>query len=541
MEPLIASLLRPEAYDHPVAGVQLLETHISWVLLTGPYAYKIKKPVDLGFVDFSSLARRRHFCAEELRLNRRLSPDLYLGLRTIHGPEELAHLGGSGPEIEVAVQMRQFRQQDLLPAVLRRGLPLTSLLPLVDELAGRLAAFHAEAAIASLDSGFGTATRVLHPALANLAVLERFLGRQDQRLLALRQWCEAEAQRLEPLFEQRRRAGRVREGHGDLHLGNLVLHDGRIVVFDCLEFSETLRWIDVISDLAFLAMDLRRRRQGLLAAALLNHWLAGSGDYEGLATWRWYLAYRALVRAKVTALRLAQQAGAAPSAERRSGQVDLNAYLHLATAVQRRRRPLLLICHGVSGCGKSHLSRRLAERLGWLHIRSDVERLRLFGRWGEPCGPPLQGDPYAPAVSEALYRERLSRCCEAALLAGVSLICDATFLKRWQRQHFRALAERCGAGFAILPCLCPPSLARHRIALRRQRGDDPSEADAAVLDRQLAALEPLAAEERRFCLDPGGAPDLEAGVAATDLSAAPAEQERLEPLLGQLQALAWDG
>lgn len=536
MEPLIASLLRPEAYDHPVAAVQLIETHISWVLLTGPYAYKIKKPVDLGFVDFSSLARRRHFCEQELRLNRRLAPDLYLALRSIHGPVEQAHLGGSGVEIEVAVQMHQFRQQDLLPAVLRRGLPLNELRPLVEELAGRLAAFHASAAIAPPESGYGTAARVLQPALANLAVLERCLGRQDQRLEALRPWCEAEAQRLEPLFEQRRRSGRVREAHGDLHLGNLVLHGGRIVVFDCLEFSDALRWIDVISDLAFLAMDLRRRRHSLLAASLLNHWLAGSGDYAGLASWRWYLAYRALVRAKVTALRLEQQAEAASPSERRSGQADLRAYLHLAADLQRRRRPLLLICHGVSGGGKSHRSRWLAERLGWLHIRSDVERLRLFGRWGEPCGPPLQGDAYAPAVSEALYRERLSVCCEAALQAGLSLICDATFLKRWQRRHFRRLAERCGAAFAILPCVCSPSLARQRIALRRQRGDDPSEADAGVLERQLAGLEPLDAEELSCCLELGGRLD-QGPVAAERDPGAMAEQEQLDSLLRQLQAL----
>lgn len=542
MEPLIAALLQPGAYDHPVDEVQLLQTHISWILLTGTYAYKIKKPVDLGFVDFSSLAKRRHFCQEELRLNRRLAPDLYLGLRTIHGPLPQAHLGGSGPPLEVAVQMHQFRQQDLLPGVLRRGLPLASLLTLVEDLAERLARFHADAAIAPADSGFGHAERVRQPALANLAVLERFLGAQDRRLPPLRQWCEAEALRLEPLFEQRRQAGRVREGHGDLHLGNLVLHQGRIVVFDCLEFSPALRWIDVSSDLAFLAMDLRRHRHSLLAAALLNHWLAGSGDYGALASWRWYLAYRALVRAKVTALRLEQQAGESGEAEpQRRGRVDLQAYLHLAASVQRWRQPLLLITHGVSGSGKSHLGRHLAQRLGWLHIRSDVERLRLFGRWGEPCGAPLQGDPYAPAISESLYRQRLSACCAAALEAGLSVICDATFLKRWQRLHFRHLAERLGARLLILPCPCSPELARRRIALRRQQGNDPSEADAAVLEAQLAALEPLAADERPFCLTletaAGRLLEPPAHEAGADGDAA-AQQALLTSLLRQLRALS---
>lgn len=539
MEPLITALLQPEAYDHPVEEVQLLQTHISWILLTGTYAYKIKKPVDLGFVDFSTLERRRHFCEEELRLNRRLAPDLYLGLRSIHGPVQRAHLGGVGPPIEVAVQMRQFRQRDLLPAVLRRGLPLASLLALVKDLAGRLAAFHAGAAIAPADSAFGTAARVRQPALANLAVLERFLGPQDRRLPPLRQWCEAEALRLEPLFERRLQHGRVREGHGDLHLGNLVLHRGQIVVFDCLEFSPALRWIDVSSDLAFLAMDLCRHRHSLLAASLLNHWLAGSGDYGALASWRWYLAYRALVRAKVTALRLEQQA--AEEEESARGWVDLAAYLHLAASVQRWRQPVLLITHGVSGSGKSHLSRLLAERLGWLHIRSDVERLRLFGRWGEPCGTPLQGDPYGSGVSETLYRSRLSDACSAALEAGFSVICDATFLRRWQRLHFRSLAERLGVRLAILSCSCTPELARRRIALRRERGGDPSEADAAVLQAQLAALEPLEADERPLCLNLETAavpsPGRGAGEAGSDRQAAAVEQARLDSLLHQLAAL----
>jgi len=532
MEPLIAALLQPQAYDHPVQEVQLLQTHISWILLTGRYAYKIKKPVDLGFVDFSSLSRRRHFCEEELRLNRRLAPELYVGLRRIHGPAARAHLGGAGPEIEVAVQMRQFSQQDLLPAVLRRGLPLSTLLPLVEQLAGRLAAFHADASVAPPGSGFGSPERVCQPALANLAVLERFLGSDDARLQALSHWCALEAQRLQPLFEQRRLSGRVREGHGDLHLGNLVLHDGRIVVFDCLEFSASLRWIDVISDIAFLAMDLRRHRHSLLAASLLNHWLIGSGDYGGLAAWGWYQTYRALVRAKVTALRLEQQADDAPQAERRRGWVDLQAYLHLAGSQQRQSRPLLLITHGVSGSGKSHQARRLAQQLGWLHIRSDVERLRLFGRWGEPCGTPLQGDAYAPAVSEGLYRQRLSDCCAAALAAGLPVICDATFLMAWQRRWFRDLAARLGARFVILSCPCAPELARSRIASRQERGGDPSQADAAVLEHQLAVLEPLQEDERPHALV------LAASVAAEGCDAGGGSAaDPLPPLLLQLRAL----
>ncbi|MFM7086213.1 MAG: AAA family ATPase [Cyanobium sp.] len=498
MSALISALLRPEAYDHPVAAIRVLETHISWVLLTGTYAYKIKKPVDLGFLDFSTLERRRHFCQEELRLNQRLSPELYLGLRSIHGPPERASLHGTTPEVEVAVMMHQFRQEDLLPAVLRRRAPLAERLLLIESFADRLAGFHAAAAVAPGDSDFGSPQRVQEPALANLEVLQRILG-ADPRLPPLHRWCLDQARQLAPVFAERRRLRRVREGHGDLHLGNLVLHQDRIVAFDALEFSPALRWIDVISDIAFLAMDLARQRQPLLAAALLDRWLSHSGDYAGLATWRWYLVYRALVRAKVTALRL-QQAEASPAAERRRGRADLRAYLQLATASTGSTVPVLLITHGVSGSGKSHQARQLARQLGWLHVRSDVERLRLFGRWGEACAAPRQGDPYSAAVSEALYGERLIQCCRSALAAGLSVICDATFLQRWQRQLFRDLAVKQGARFVILGCCCPPDLARRRIVERRLRGGDPSEADASVLQRQLACLEPLTAAEQKEML-----------------------------------------
>jgi hypothetical protein len=508
MEPLIASLLRPEAYDHPVEQVQLCQTHLSWILLTGAYAYKIKKPVDLGFVDFSSAERRRFFCQEELRLNQRLAPELYLGLCPVHGPPERASLHGLGPVIETAVRMRQFRQEDLLLVLLRHR-EATDLLPAIEVLATCLARFHALAPAASADSPYGLPDLVLAPALANLSVLIQLCG-EDPCLLSHQQWCRIEGERLKAHFLRRREEGWVRECHGDLHLGNLVLHQGRLLPFDCLEFSPALRWVDVISEMAFLAMDLCRHRQRRLAAALLNHWLDRSGDYTGLLSWRWYVAYRAMVRAKVSALQLRDDDRA--PAERRRLRGDLRAYLRLAEAARAPEAPVLLITHGVSGSGKSHLARVVARELGWLHLRSDAERLRLFGRWGETGGPLWQGDPYGTQVSAYLYETRLVGCCEAALEAGLSLICDATFLQRLQRRRFAQLAARLGARFLILPCSCPRAEALARIGARLAAGGDPSEADGAVLEEQLQRLEPLDARERAHCL-PG--PWDGAGIAAS--------------------------
>ncbi len=493
MEPLIAALLRPEAYPHPVAAIELLETHISWVLLTGSYAYKIKKPVNLGFVDFSTPQRRLQFCQEELRLNRRLAPELYLALCPIHGPEATASFLGEGPIIDMAVQMRQFPHDALLPVVLeRQDLAPGDLERLFEQLADTLARFHADAAVATAQDGFGSAPLVRAPAIANLDVLDGFLG-SDPRLSALRRWSELQAQQLAPWFEARRAAGRIRECHGDLHLGNMALGPEGILVFDCLEFSPPLRWIDPTSDLAFLVMDLQQRRRGDLASLLLNRWLERNGDYTGLRGWRWYLVYRALVRAKVAALTL-QQVDRLPEHDT-SLQRQLRTYLALAQATAAASEPSLLITHGISGSGKSHLARRLARRLGWIQLRSDVERKRLFGLWGLPARPVLSGDLYGAEVSRQLFDDHLPQCAEAVLEAGLSVIVDATFLKRQHRQRFADLAARCGARFVILDCRCPPELARRRLGVRQARGLDPSDADLAVLERQLAQREPLETQE----------------------------------------------
>jgi aminoglycoside phosphotransferase family enzyme/predicted kinase len=490
MQSLIASLLDPRAYPHPTAAIRLLETHISWVVLTGPYAYKVKKPVALGFVDFSSLERRRQFCQEELRLNKRLAEELYLDLVEIHGPAERATLQGPGPVIEVAVRMRQFEQHHLLPQALAAGAVTGEQL---EAFADRLAAFHSAAAVAPPEGPYGTPEAVIAPALANLEVLGRLGQTRDTSPLAA--WTEAEAQRLQPVFADRLARGRVREGHGDLHLGNMVLHQGVVVGFDCLEFNPALRWIDVLSDVAFLAMDLRRRDAPVWAGRVLNRWLSATGDYGALATWRWYLTYRALVRAKVAALRLEQlPVGDAPEREGLTG--ELSTFLDLARRTSGSVRPgLLLFTCGVSGSGKSHIASALCRRHGWIHLRSDVERRRLFGRWGTPLEPVRQGEAYSPAITAELYGDHLAAATEAVLQAGLHAVVDATFLKREHRQIFVSLAERLHTPWLILRCSVSLAVARERLSARRKEGVDPSEADQGVLLRQWQTAEPLSPRE----------------------------------------------
>ena len=489
MRDLIEAMLQPGAYDHPVQSVELIETHISWILLTGEYAYKLRKPVNLGFVDFSTPERRRWFSLEELRLNRRLAPELYLDVRSIHGPLPNAHLGGTGAVIDTVVMMRQFPQAQLLPAVLERGELRAEHL---EQLAQDLAHFHAAAAVATPESGFGSASAVTAPALENLKVLDQHAPEGLQRR-TLTAWTRAEAARLSEHFEQRLRGGAVREGHGDLHLGNMLLSEGRIRVFDCLEFSPALRWIDVSSDLAFLVMDLRQRGRRDLAGVVLDRWLEVTGDYAGLRAWRWYGVYRALVRAKVAALRLSQGSGASVAAATRE---ELGRYLNVATAGTEALQGMLLICHGVSGSGKSQLAKRICRQLGWIRLCSDIERRRLFGRWGRLlASTPWGGDPYRPEVSQRLYGDVLLNAAQLALDAGESVVVDATFLRRSDRQKYEQLAQRSDVRFLILDCQVDYALAAARIRRRQAEGCDPSEADLNVLRVQWEQREPLGDQE----------------------------------------------
>ncbi len=484
---VVASLLRPEAYPHPVERVELLETHISWVFLTGSYVYKLKKPVDFGFLDFSTPERRELFCHEELRLNRRLSGDLYCDVVPLHGPPERAAFHGDGPVIDHAVRMRQFPQSALLAEVLARGELAEGLM---DRFADDLARFQAAAAVAPARGPHGSAEAVREPVVANFAALEAspLLAQQPGsvgRLQRLRHWAEAEWERLRPRFAERLAAGRVRECHGDLHLGNLLLQEGRIVPFDCLEFSDTLRWIDVISEMAFLVMDLQEHGQGRLGQRLLNRWLEQSGDWAGLDLWHWYACYRALVRAKVAALR---------------GDPALHAYLELAERLITPPPLLLAITTGVSGLGKSRHALAIAERLGWIRLRSDVVRKRLFGLWGIPPVAEWRGDPYRIEVSEELFARRLPALAQQLIAAGFPVVVDATFLRRLDRQRMAQLADCLGVPFLILEPRASVAEARERIRRRLRHGRDPSDATEAVLEQQLAMAEPLDAAEQAGCI-----------------------------------------
>lgn len=481
---LISALREPRCYRHAVTRIEVVETHASWVLLTGEHAYKLKKPVNLGFLDYSTLAKRQAACSEELRLSRALAPELYLEVVPITGSVQAPVMNGAGTPIEYALHMREFDRNQQLDALLAAGrLDERDL----DSVADYVAAFHLGAPRAAAQGPYGVPAELQAAVRDNFDTLMPLLaGDYAAELTRVQAWSVAEYARCRELMESRRAQGWIRECHGDLHLANLARYGGRLLAFDRIEFDPALRWLDVLNDAAFLVMDLLARGRRDLAWRFLNGYLQHTGDYRGLPLLRYYLVYRALVRAKVVLLK-ARQAGAAFG----SVPAEAERYLVLASALVEPTQPRLVLMHGLSGSGKTWLSERLMTRLPAIRLRSDIERKRLHGlqplaRSGSPPGAHL----YDMETTAETYQELLA-LAEIGLAAGYHVIVDAVFLLRGQRRLFRELAARHGWPWVIIECRAPEILLRERLEARAAAANDASEAGLAVLDNQLRSRETL--------------------------------------------------
>jgi len=491
----ITKLLRPEIYDHPVKHIELIETHISAVILTGDFVYKIKKPVDFGFLDFSTLEKRHTCCLDELRLNRRLAPEIYLDVVAITGTPEDPIIGGSGTAIEYAVKMAQFPQSAQLDHRLAAG---ELKVEQMDAIARMVADFHQNVDVADNRMDFGTKSSVYHPVEENFRQINEHIDTTPYtgKLAALEQWSRSEFTRLSVVFDQRKQDGFVRECHGDMHLRNMLwldsLEGGRPMAFDCIEFNANLRWIDVISEVAFLVMDLQSRQQPQLANRFLNGYLEATGDYAGVAVLPFYLCYRALVRAKVDALRLEQKN--LSQQERAQSLAEFQSYLELALTYIKDAKPSLIIMRGMSASGKSTVSQQLLDATGMIRIRSDVERKRLFDvALSDHAADDIDAGIYTAQASQQTYA-KLLELASKVISAGYSVIVDAAFLKAEQRQPFMQLAESLAVPFFILEVTAPAEVLRQRIMARK---NDVSDADLAVLEHQLANWQPLSEEEKK--------------------------------------------
>jgi len=480
---------------HRFQDVEVIETHISSVLLAGEFAYKIKKPLNLGFLDFSTLERRRFCCHEEVRLNGRLEPDIYLDVVPITDMFDAPKIGGEGVPIEYAVRMRRFSHDGLLANRVESLNPA-----LIDRIARRLAEFHAEVEVSPPGQGHGSPDNLFRPMQQNIDQIRVLTHEGDvpSLLQRIETWTIERHRQLYDLEKQRIREGFIRECHGDLHLGNMALDGGRLIIFDGIEFNPELRWIDTMSELAFLLMDLDEKGRPELSRRLLDGYLQVTGDYAGLRLLRFYQVYRAMVRAKVTAIRLHQED--LEPREHDPLHREFLAYLQQADGYTQPESQALLITHGLSGSGKSRGTGELLMQMPVVRIRSDVERKRLAGMSLKRDSGSAPGEGiYTAEFSKRTYN-RLLRLAGEILDAGFTPVVDAAFLGADSRRPFRQLAEARGIPFLILDFQAPREVLHERVKRRSREGVDASEADLVILDRQLQAYKPLSRAECDYAI-----------------------------------------
>lgn len=507
LPPLIAALRDPAVYPHPVDQVELVETHISWVLLAGAFVYKVKKPVNLGFLDFTTLARRRFFCGEEVRLNRRLAADVYLGVVELKGSGRRVRFGGPGPTREVAVRMRRLPADRMLDRLVGEG----AVEPGLPEAIGVvLARFHAEADTGGeIDvlGGMETVRKNWEENFAQTADLDPAVLPPDWRA-GLHAWVETFLEREAPRFAARVSAGRSRDCHGDLQAQHVCCTDP-IRIFDCIEFNHRFRFGDTAAEIAFLAMDLERLGRPDLAVRFLNAYLEASGDWEAVPLLDFYRAYRAWVRGKVLGFQVAEHPELAAEARARFA---------LALRYARPRAGArLLITSGVMGAGKSHLARALAARLGAIVVRTDAVRKRLAGlplheRTRHAFGEGL----YTPAMGRSTYRESL-RLAGEILAAGWPVIVDGSFSAAAERAEARALARRLGSPLTVLWCEAPEAVLRDRLHRRAEDRREVSDGREELLAAHRARYEPPAAEDGVIRVETTGDAEAAAARAAAAL------------------------
>lgn len=494
-EALVQALKNPASYPHPVDEVLVRETHISWVFLAGEFAYKLKKPVNFGFLDYSSLEQRKHFCELELKLNQRLAPEFYLNVLPLSGSATAPSFNDASAPFEYLLKMRRFDDSKLLNALQQSGqLKESHLL----QLAKQLADFHLKLAPGMPPDDLGSPASIWFPAEQNFDQIRELLPEGDEsslkQLKILEDWSKDTFARHEQTLAKRLADGFVREGHGDLHLGNTTLWQGKVVAFDCIEFNDAFRWCDVISDLAFLLMDLEDRGLKQMAQITLNHYLEQTGDYEGLELLCFYKVYRALVRAKVNLFRLAQPG--LDAEDKAAVMRQYRSYTDLAESYIEFHSPYLLITHGFSGSGKSTLTTGVVRELGGIRIRSDVERKRLFDLKAEEDShsSQLTSGIYTQEATEQTYN-RLALLASHVLRSCYPVTLDATNLKKSQRDQLHAVAENLGLTSLIISLTADEATLRRRLAKRIQEGEKVAEANLKVLEYQLTNNDPLTAEE----------------------------------------------
>ena len=476
---MIEALSDPRAYPDPVAKVEVRHTHISAVFLAGPYVYKVKKPVELGFLDFSTIAKRRHYCEEEVRLNRRLAPEVYLGVVPVTRGDGKVRVEGDGEVIDWAVKMQRLPDEATLQSRLPRG---EVDVQVVAALARKIALFHAQAESGPRVASFGRFEVVAGNARENFEQSTTHVGNTVSKAVFTRAQAltEEALARHRAVIESRSERGMPRDTHGDLRLGHVYYFPDReppgdLVIIDCIEFAERFRFADPVADMAFLVMGLTLQGHRDLAQAFSETYFRASGDNEGRALVPFYTSYRAAVRGKVEGLKLARPE--IPSTDRAVALTKAQGswLVALDELEEPGRKPCLMLVGGLPGTGKSTLSRALAEHAGFRMIRSDLVRKELAGATNTETVTFGEGI-YTAEWTERTYAECLRRA-EARLFEGERVLVDANFREEAWRRTFLEAATRWGVLGGLLVCQAEPDVVRERLASRR---DDASDADWTV-------------------------------------------------------------
>jgi aminoglycoside phosphotransferase family enzyme len=467
----IQALFRAEAYPHPVENIEMIQTHISWIFLTGNYAYKLKKPLNLDFLNFSTLDKRHYYCEQELTLNRRLSADIYLDVLPLCRQDNHYKLGASGDIVDYCLKMRQFDQSGLLD----RRLNSNQFDPAwMDQLAESTARFHAGQ---ESTMEFGQPHLLAEHIRTNLDIAGNHIGDalNEGIMVELEAFARDELLRQKENLLGRQTGGFIRACHGDLHLKNITLIDNKPCIFDCIEFSDEFRIIDTMNDAAFLVMDCDAHGRADLGLRFLSRYLEHTGDYSGLSLLNMYLFYRATVRGKVATLLATELTG---KNEQKQRFEEARKYFNLAAAYTRTKQTELFAVGGLSGSGKSHLALLGSGMERAIIIRTDATRKRIAAN----C-PDLE--LYGREMHINTYRAMFN-AARTALDAGFSVILDATFLHPDSRRQAFNLANEYAILLHFFWLDIDEATLREQIKKRRSTASDISDADLRVLDLQLS-------------------------------------------------------
>ncbi|MBI2868308.1 MAG: AAA family ATPase [Chloroflexi bacterium] len=485
MPALIQAMLRPELYPDRPAAVELVQTQMSFLLLAGGYVYKVKKPVNLGYLDYTTLEQRRNFCEREVELNRRLCPDIYLGVVPVIERGGQVALGGAGEAVEYAVKMRRLRRERMLDVLLVDEAVTARMMT---ALAGKLARFHARAATGPEISRFGELDALRVNTEENFSQTYDYIGRTiaPEKYRRIKDYTDGFLESNAALFRRRAAGGRIRDCHGDLHAAHVCFSAG-ICIYDCIEFNDRFRYCDVASETAFLAMDLDHYGRADLSGHFARSYARQSGDDELAALLKFYKCYRAYVRGKVEGFKL-HDPYISPEDKRLTLKVA-GSYFDLAGAYTRSR-PLLLVMMGLVGTGKTTVAQLLARRLGLEVISSDVTRKKLAGvPLREPHRDEFDTGLYAAGFTRRTY-DRMFREARKTLGRGDSVVLDASFIKAGERGAASALAGETAADFFVVECVLDESSIKSRLA-GRLAGHPVSDGRPEILEPQKKRYEPV--------------------------------------------------